>query len=400
MSDGHRNRLRFFKLCAVFFAALLSWAAVEIALQLFDYPPRLRAGWRTLAPEVFQNQLGFRGRPIKYADDDFVIVLVGDSQVEAGYSAGFEGIPETRLEQALHQRGVTNAKVFSIGVDGWSQDQQLMALSEFYEDHGFRADLVIVWETPYNDVWNNLFPNQWVENSIPKPTFRLENGRLIEPRWKRIGEPMVSGIKTVATVQKLTDSQLRVMMSDKRWASQYLPKPYVPLTTAVKPDLYWQFLRDRRFGWMYIEDFTNDKNNYSIGMMPVSARMKHGLELTNALLHEMRKLVEERGGEFMAFNVDTPTSRLYKQDKHEEPRDYQVDNRYYRYSFAQERSNIEQMNKGIRFREIACTLEDWRVSEMDWHLNSRAIRHTMGCLADALIDMYLVEPPTPANQTP
>ena len=59
---------------------------LEAMLRLLNRASPVVSGWR--APQALvlpseHNQLGFRGVPIEYADDDFVVLLIGDSQVQA-----------------------------------------------------------------------------------------------------------------------------------------------------------------------------------------------------------------------------------------------------------------------------------------------------------------------------
>ena len=52
----------------------------ELVLQVLDKPSPNVSGWRFTGRDSEKNQLGFRGQPIRYTTDDFVIVLLGDSQ--------------------------------------------------------------------------------------------------------------------------------------------------------------------------------------------------------------------------------------------------------------------------------------------------------------------------------
>lgn len=45
----------------------------------------------------------------------------------------------------------------------------------------YRADLIVLWFTPENDVWNNMFPTTWPQRGSPKPTFWLKDGKLQGP---------------------------------------------------------------------------------------------------------------------------------------------------------------------------------------------------------------------------
>ena len=136
----------------VFCAIVIS----EVSLQLLDIPPRPISGWLNCNNKNTGecNQLGFRGREIVYSDDDFVVVLLGDSEVYAP-KIPFEQRPENRLEYHLKKYN-DKVKVFSIADMGYGQDQQYLALKEYFKS--YRADLVLLMFTARNDVEDNIFP--------------------------------------------------------------------------------------------------------------------------------------------------------------------------------------------------------------------------------------------------
>ena len=110
---------------------LFSLLTGELILRIFYTPPAVMAGWRSFFPKEEKNQLGYRGRTIKFDSSDYVILLLGDSQAE-GYGCNFESIPERILEIHCND-SITQVKVFTIAAGGYGQDQQLLALQEFYQ---------------------------------------------------------------------------------------------------------------------------------------------------------------------------------------------------------------------------------------------------------------------------
>jgi len=159
---------------------MVSIIGIEAVLQLLDYPKRPTIGWdwKTSAykDSAFYsdqvNELGYRGQPITYSDDDYIILLLGDSFVEAGVQRQ-AAQPERILQFILHEYGVNNAKVFSIASAGWSVDQELLALQGYFSR--YRADAVIHWMTPPNDFWEAGNIDRSF-TSVPgplKPTFIL-----------------------------------------------------------------------------------------------------------------------------------------------------------------------------------------------------------------------------------
>jgi len=388
---------------AVTMGLILTLVLTEIILQVLDKPTQLRCGWRLTVPTPEINQLMFRGRKIDYQDDDFVIVMLGDSQLE-GISLPFENLPEIELEKHLHALGYPKARVIGLGASGYGQDQQLLVLQEYYDYFKFRADVVLVWETPYNDVWNNIFPTQWMEGSAPKPTFALVNGKLHEPATTIVGQPMLSSFKLLAAGQKLLDPQFKLATTDRAWEQRYLPPAYRSVAPIGRIHDNWQKAYDWNFGvWRY-EQFTNEKCNYSLGFTPISPRMKYGLDLTNALLRRIQTLAQRHDAKFAAFRIQTKSHRFFGQEMHLEPRIYAYNRKYYRYSYQQELDNIQAMNQGIKLMHIPCDVEDFRIKNDDGHLNAEANDNAMMNLAKRLIEEKLLPlsqiPPQTKLQTP
>jgi len=184
---GSFSRRVLLNLLLVLLSAALTLGAIEVTLRLLDIPAwdtEIRAGWRALrSPEPPINELGFRGQPIRYANDAIVVLLLGDSQVES-LACPAASMPERFLEESL--RAVDpRYKVFSVGAGGYGNDQEYLALVEYFAK--YRADSVILWQTMGNDIWNNVFPTNIPKDGIIKPTFWLERGELKGPNYQ-LGE--------------------------------------------------------------------------------------------------------------------------------------------------------------------------------------------------------------------
>src|SRR6266576_2289533 len=95
----------------------------EVTLRVLDVPRSYPlSGWKSpVENPAEKNEIGFRGQPIQYAKDDFVIVLLGDSSVEAA-ACSYETMPERRLQAHLNAGG-RRVRVFSLGTGGYGQDQ-------------------------------------------------------------------------------------------------------------------------------------------------------------------------------------------------------------------------------------------------------------------------------------
>jgi len=159
----------------------------EFALRFFYEPIKSGWGWQDSPRRSLStlendstNGLGLRGQKITYSDDDFIVLLVGDSQVEAATSVPLN-MPERLLQNFLNRKLTKNIKVFSIAASGWGQDQQLCALEEYYKY--YRADLVIIWATPKNDFWENTFPDRSLTKTAGhiKPTYQLNGNNILGP---------------------------------------------------------------------------------------------------------------------------------------------------------------------------------------------------------------------------
>ncbi len=349
--------------------SLLVSAVLGAAGLYFLYvPPRAEiSGWRTASilagtiPEEELNQLGFRGQPIHYAEGDFVVVLVGDSQVEARPACALHWMPERRLEAHLRALGVPHAKVFTIGSSGYGQDQQLLALRQYFSR--FRADQVLLWETPENDIWNNMFPTHWPANGTPKPTFRLEEGRLVGPT-----EALEQPIPPPPFWRRFWRQPGR----DDLW-EQYLPPAYTPLATYDGPvNRTWE----QRESKLVNENLGNEKGHRTIFLTPRSPRMEYGLALARALLGELERESLAHGARFTTM----VTSRIDSEGlpvTNWEPEVYRFRGKYYRASRRQREENIRTMNAGLDNYEIPVTAEHPGVGPADGHLNEHAVDQVM-----------------------
>src|SRR5262245_36739777 len=204
-------------------SSALALTAIEVTLRLLDRPvwdSELRAGWRAIGADRV-NELGYRGQPIHYSDRNIVIVLLGDSQVESE-ACPPDMIPERYLEQHLQRRDA-RYRVFTLGSRGYGNDQEYLALKEYFGK--YRADAVVLWQTPSNDVWNNIFPTH--NDGAIKPTYWLDHGTLKGPNYQR-GEVIRKPAQTKIGVM-LNRLLLRPNGRDRGW-ERYLPTPYQPLT--------------------------------------------------------------------------------------------------------------------------------------------------------------------------
>lgn len=357
------------RVAALALGSALALGASELLLQLAGRPSPRQVGWRASRTDV-TNQLGYRGRPFERGEGR-VVLLLGDSQVEATAHPP-EAMPERLLERCLRERlGDPRLRVHSLGAGGYGQDQQLLAL-ERYLAAGWRADVVALWLTPYNDVWNNLFPTHHPIDGAPKPTFWLESGRLRGPN-----EPdQVPGPRS-----RLLAAWRRASVQrnpDAAWASR-LPPAYEPRATHEGPvELEWQRAWDAEEagGRFRGEDVAAEKTSLALGFTPRSPRMAYALELTRALLHAIRARVEAAGGRLVVFHTDPIPGP--------ETVTHRFQDRYWDTSGTQVRASLDELLHGLDAAHVLITVEDWKVGPEDAHLNGPANEQVMRDLAGML----------------
>jgi hypothetical protein len=348
------------------FAALVAAALLQVGYK----PPRVVSGWKSFAPEAQQNELGYRGRRIVYGPGDYVVVLVGDSQVEA-MALPLDGMPERRLEAHLDS-AKGNTRVFSVGAGGYGQDQELLALQEYYRK--YRADLVLLWQTPGNDVWNNVFKTH-MANRNPKPTFWLDGAGALQGPSEGPLQPLANSRVVVASLWQLA---FGLPWRDKSW-ERHLPEPYAPLAQYAGPArTEWQERWQTNLGRMRDENLETEKSHLAVMLAPRSKRMQYGLDLTHALTRRIQELVTANHGRLVVFYADTHD---FVSD---DDQVYVLNGKYYRVSKRQFEANWSYVNRGFDVETIPVFEKDWRVGPDDGHLNARATDQVMADLARRL----------------
>jgi len=343
---------------------------VEGLLQLIDKPfyrEEVRVGWKYQGNESHVNQVGYRGQNIDYSDDDFVIVLLGDSQVEAEAMTP-ENMAEKILEGYLKD-SIPNVKVFSLGSGGQGNDQQMEALQEYFKT--YRADAVLQWFTPENDVWNNLFPTHIPQDGQPKPTYRLENGALAGPFLKRDSLIIKNSLwKLGHLFQRIFLNPLKGI--DKNYAAKYLPEPVKGQAEAPEDFFDWHLPAT--------ENFANEKTHSILDFEHVSPRTKYGVSLTKALLKNTQHITENNKAVYVLFDRESaPNAR-------KDSSSYFVfeNNAYYKISKQTAQNHITDIMKEFPSFQLPLTVEDYRVSEADGHLNLEGNKQVLQSLCDSL----------------
>ena len=296
---------------------------IEAFLRGIGIPATLNSGWgwensagRKLSKysNLTTNQFGYRGQRIAYHPDDYVVLLVGDSQVEA-YAGPPEHMPEQFLQESLASRLHKPVKVFSLASSGWGQDQQLLALREYFKV--FRADLVLLWATPGNDFWENAFPDRSATQQAGhlKPTFRLINGELHGPFFTSGSYLHNSAIAqlieaVIANMQKETLEQ-RIL---RRWLEE-MPSPHISHKrenenlceglTGINQVAFFNTIFELNHDIGYIvrsgEDLLHSRSHFSPFMVDPSRRDEYLVAITESLLRHIKEEAEKNHSEFLAF---------------------------------------------------------------------------------------------------
>lgn len=296
---------------------------MEAILRGIGIPAKLNSGWgwensagRKLSQydALTTNQFGYRGQSINYHADDYVVLLVGDSQVEA-YAGRPEHMPEQFLQESLTSQLHKPVKVFSLASSGWGQDQQLLAIQEYFRV--YRADLVLLWATPGNDFWENAFPDRSATPQAGplKPTFRLVDGELYGPYFRSGSYLHNSAIAqlieaVIANMQKETLEQ-RIL---RRWL-QEMPSSHTThnpeneyvcegLTVVNQVEFFntiFEFNKDIGYTVKSGQDVLNSRSLFSAYMLDPSNRDEYLVAITENLLWHVKNEVEKNHSKFLAF---------------------------------------------------------------------------------------------------
>ncbi len=296
---------------------------IEALLRGIGIPAKLNSGWGwensagrklTKYDALTTNQFGYRGQHINYHADDYVVLLVGDSQVEA-YAGRPEHMPEQFLQESLASQLHKSVKVFSLAASGWGQDQQLLAIQEYFRV--YRADLVLLWATPGNDFWENAFPDRSAtqEAGHLKPTFRLNDRELYGPYFTSGSYLHNSAIAqlmetVIANIKKETLEQ-RIL---RRWLKE-MPSPHISNKrgnenlceglTVINQVEFFNTIFELNSDIGYIirsgEDLLHSRSHFSPFIVDPSKRDEYLVSITESLLWNVKEEVETNRSKFLVF---------------------------------------------------------------------------------------------------
>lgn len=387
------------------FSLVLVVVIIEASLHAFNYPKSPEIGWRlkhspyiseAARIENYSNQFGLRGQKIAYNSEDFVVVLLGDSQVEAGLHPA-KRLPEKLLEAALKQKlHSEKVKVFSVAAAGWGQDQQLLALKAYFKD--YRADLVLNWTTPVNDYWENTFIDRSItpEAGKLKPTFSL-NAEQLTPIVPFVFEWKLRNLFALAIAHGKGNKKYTIeQYYTDRWQTA-LPSPVSITTTKdqcpsveiLEKDLIESFVAgSRNYTLITTEDVEHGRSHFSPFLKNSSARDLYAISLTHRLFQELVQLSAENGAQFRIFHP-------YRSDLDGAFREIkcvktQVTGRYYEFDGSDWLRYLKQsnLNKQLLTVDIVNT-KSMTIGKSDWHLGYEGNQQLMTILADTLVKMDL-----------
>jgi hypothetical protein len=306
---------------------LSSLLCAEILLRVVQVPNKVASGWswygsprRVLAryPNDSTNQLGFRGQPIVYGKDDYVVVLLGDSQVEAATSAP-DKMPEKLLQNNLAARLHRPVQVFSLGASGYGQDQELLALVEYYKK--YRADLVLVWATPGNDFFENAFPDHSTTRTAGhlKPTFKLVNDQLQGPYYPcdfyyhgsallHLVAKAYAGYRGISLEQVIVDNWLRELPPSHKIFENIDLHETCAGSIPIPDQEYSKSFYSFGPGWTFVlstdEDFYNSRSHFSLSLTNRSPRDNYLVAITQKLYARIRETAKANGSTLRVFFTD------------------------------------------------------------------------------------------------
>lgn len=383
-----------------FLTIVLLLVLVEAGLHIANFPATPKAGWKwdespyrgEINKDDHQvNQLGLRGQTIQYTDQDFVVALVGDSQVEAGTQSA-DRLPEIKLQNALREEfGSEHVKVFSIAAAGWGQDQQLLALKDYFKQ--FRADAVVVWTTPVNDYWENSFLDRSVteEAGKLKPTFAFDGQQLktmMPPRY----EFKLRNLLALALSPKVNDKKISVeQVYLNRWLRGLPSKQRVatdaascPTSEVKESELIESYRKGQRAYTLLVEeDVDNGRSHFTPFLVHLSPREEYFVQITHRLLEELRNVSQSQKASFHIYHA-------YRNDLDAAFREIKcVKNTKYNSYFAYDGSDWLRFlkNSSLAPQLITAQIESehaLNVSPGDWHFGDEGNTLAMQALAKVL----------------
>jgi hypothetical protein len=413
---------------------VLTLIACEAALRFVNYPLPPKYGWGPdWAPSAsVPPPAGFSSSNGAPQRSKVRILLLGDSQV-GSRSSPQDPLPGKLLEialnshatilsdstacgtlPALRKRQILSEALFEVdtlGASGWGQDQEFLHLQQFINHQ--RYDLVLLWFTPENDIWNNAFPTHWPLNGAAKPTFLLaKNGQLqLAPKLDITSRLLDSNYKTYAlflhAINRLSrlvaehfglQSQVytgMLLSADQYWYNHFIANykpddhPQVENSTSIHHDLISREFSPAEFEIINpnsLGDSTKyEKSHFAIAANPSSAGIRYMVDLTHALVAQIGALTLSSGSEFGAFWYDASKTQqpLYPEDGIYKVNYGNLHN--LQISSSVMRQRLAKIFAGMNHASILLETPEWREPNNDPHLTTDANRILMSSIARCLL---------------
>lgn len=381
---------RFNKFLLLVFSLSICGLVTEIGMRIFYKAHFVVSGWNGQFLDKSEiNIHGSRGRKVKFNEPNKQsIVLLGDSQIVARKST-LEDMPEAILEKVLMNR----VQCTSIAAGGWGQDQQYLALKRFFENH--RADYVFLWFTPHNDIWNNMFPTHFPKNGWAKPTFWLENNKLIGPTEEM--EQIVYATPRLRILEpfKLLWKRPFIFNRDEYFEKNHLPASIQWLKNENNKNNPLPF-SDKLIGvsakeksaYFKHENFENGKNHWSPWLDPRGKRLEYGIKLTNLLLRKIQRLCIANEAKFKIIWVDNIKGcNDFPSRKINEPSELvSIGTKTYKLSNKIFEDNIKLVMDGLENQKIVLQSKTWWRAINDMHLNQESNVFVMKKISEGMTE--------------
>ena len=399
-----------FFLCII--SILLTLVALEGVLRLINYPKPPQYGWHEIVPSTSHSEP--RGTKIR-------ILLLGDSNATVGS-------PGKLLAEALNSKAnqisnddkvcgtlpilrenhpigpETLFEVDTLGAGGWGQDQELLYVEPLVKNQKY--DLILLWFTPENDLWNNAFPTDrggvpptFTANRVAKPTFVLDkNGQLKQVPKKDILYRLLYSnyklytllLRAVNRVAELLGYTGFMADADQYWYENFISKYKAPGLEELQDANLNQSLIRREFTpdefekinpYSIRDSITYDKFHFVIAADPSSNAIKYMVDLTRALVVEIELTATRSGSDFATFWYDASKTLqpLYPMDGI-----YNINGIDVKIVSSAMLKRLNEIFTGINHASIVLKTPEWRQPENDPHLTMNANINLMQLIANCL----------------
>ena len=389
---------------------LLTLVALEGVLRLIDYPEPPQYGWHEIVPSTsYSDPKSTKIRILLLGDSQTTVSSPGKLLAEALNSKANSIGDDDKVCGTLpilrgnHPIGPeTLFEVDTLGAGGWGQDQELLYLERLVKNQKY--DLILLWFTPENDLWNNAFPADWggvpprfTATKVAKPTFVLDkNGQLKQvPKKDILYRLLYSNYKLYTLLLRAVNRVAELLgytgfMAD---ANQYWYKNFIARYRAsgleelqdanLNPTLvrreYTEFEKINPHSRFDV--ITYDKFPFIIAANPSSNAIKYMVDLTRALVVEIKLTAARSGSDFASFWYDASKTLqpLYPMDGI-----YNINGIDVKIVSSVMLKRLNEIFAGINHASIILETPEWRQPENDPHLTMNANIDLMQLIANCL----------------